>query len=95
MKTERYYSSLTQRHWVCASLITGRTLNTRDEIHEVKGWRLAAVIHVLKDEYGWPIESEYRGRDNIKHYWLAPGTDRTKLRFPPSARALAVQGGAA
>ena len=93
-KHDRFYSNPTQRYWVCASLLAGRTLNTENEIAEVKGWRLAAVIHVLIHEYDWPIVSEYRGRDNIKHYWLRPDANRTKLRFPPSAKSLAEEGGA-
>lgn len=91
-KHDQFYSNATQRYWVCTSLLAGRTLTTKTEIREVHGWRLAAVIHVLKDEYGWPIESEYRGKSNIKHYWLRPGTDRAALRFPRSARALGTEG---
>jgi hypothetical protein len=94
-KHDRFYSNPSQRYWVCASLLAGRTLTTKTEIREVQGWRLAAVIHVLIHEYGWPIDSEYRGRDNIKHYWLRRGADRSKLRFPSSARSLADEGGAA
>lgn len=94
-KEDRFYSSPTQRFWVCHNLLAGRVLSTQDEISEAKGWRLAAVIHALKQEFDWPIHSEYRGRDNIKHYWLAPGTDRTRLKFPRSARALASEGGEA
>jgi hypothetical protein len=90
----RMYSNPTQRYWVCFNLISGRVLSTQDEISEAKGWRLAAVIHALAHEFGWPICSEYRGKDNIKHYWLAPGTDPASLRYPRSAQALAQEGGA-
>ena len=92
---DRFYSSPSQRHWVCFNLLAGRVLSTQDQFSESKGWRLAAVIHALIHEFGWPIHSEYRGKDNIKHYWLAPGTDRTRLKFPRSARALGEEGGAA
>jgi len=74
--------------------LQGRTLTTKTEIREVNGWRLAAIIHALAHEYGWPIESAYRGKDNIKHYWLRPGTDPAKLKFPPSAAHLAEGGNA-
>lgn len=88
-KQERWYSNPSQRAWVCQALMQGRTLTTKTEIQEVNGWRLAAIIHVLYREYDWPIESAYRGDDNIKHYWLRVGIDQTKLKFPPSAAFLA------
>ena len=89
-KPNRWYSSQTQRSRVCEALLAGRTLTTQTEIREVKGWRLAAIIHALKDEFGWPFESAYRGKANIKHYWLRAGNDPAKLRFPPSAQSLSV-----
>jgi len=94
-REDRFYSNPTQRYWVCFNLLAGRILSTQDEISEAKGWRLAAVIHALIHEFGWPILSEYRGKDNIKHYWLAPGTVRTRLKFPRSAQGLAAEGDAA
>ena len=93
-KQDRWHSNQTQRAWVCAELLSGRTITTKTEIREVNGWRLAAIIHALRDAYDWPIESEYRGKSKIKHYWLRPGTDPAKLRFPPSAKHL-LEGGAA
>lgn len=93
-KHDRWYSSPTQIYWACRALVEGRTLSTRTEIREVEGWRLAAVTCRLRKEYGWPILVEYRGPDNIAHYRLAPGTDISRLKFPPSAKALS-QGGAA
>lgn len=94
-REDRFYSNPSQRFWVCQSLLAGRTLTTKTEIREVNGWRLAAIIHALIHEFGWPIRSEYRGKDNIKHYWLAPGTNRASLKFPRSAQALAQEGYAA
>ncbi|MRX49902.1 hypothetical protein GI374_05430 [Paracoccus sp. S-4012] len=93
----RWYSSPTQVFWTCKALIDGRTINHRTEIREVKGWRLGAIIHRLKDEYGWPILTDYRGPENVAHYRLKPDTDLSRLRFPPSARSLAegLEGGAA
>lgn len=75
----------------------GRVISTKSEIREVKGWRLAAITERLRKRYGWPILTEYRGSENVAHYRLAPGTDIARLRFPPSAKALAdgLEGGAA
>ncbi|AYF02185.1 hypothetical protein PY32053_02592 [Paracoccus yeei] len=91
--SDRWYSSPTQIYWTCDALIRGRVLSTRTEIREVKGWRLAAVCHKLSSKYHWPILVDYRGPENIAHYRLAPGTDISRLRFPPSAQSLG-QGGA-
>lgn len=83
-----WFSSPTQVYWTCKALLEGRTINHRMEIREVRGWRLGAIIHRLKSEYGWPICVEYRGSDNIAHYWLAPDTNPAGLRYPPSAKTL-------
>ncbi len=88
MTHDRFYSNPTQVYWTCKALLDGRTINHRTEIREVRGWRLGAIIHRLRHEYGWPIEVEYRGSENVAHYWLKPGTERTSLRFPPSAKGL-------
>ncbi len=83
--SQHWHSSPTQIYWVCSNLIGGRTLTHKTEIREVKGWRLAAIIHKLKREYNWPIEDAFRGKDSIKHYWLDRGADTSSLSFPPSA----------
>lgn len=88
MSSNHWHSNPSQVFWVCKNLVAGRTLTHKTEIREVNGWRLAAVIHKLRAEYHWPIEDQYRGKDNIKHYWLRPGTDPQKLRYPPSAAHL-------
>ena len=88
-QSERWYSNPTQVFWTCDALIRGRTISHWSEIREVKGWRLGAIIHRLRTAYGWPILVELRGPENVAHYWLAPGTDPARLRFPPSAQALA------
>ena len=95
MTTEKWYSGQSQVAWVCNALLNGRTINHRMEIREVRGWRLGAIIHRLKRHYGWPIETEYRGPENIAHYCLKPGTDSASLRFPKTARHLVAEGGAA
>ena len=91
-KSDRWYSSPTQRAWVSKALIEGREITHKTEIREVKGWRLAAIIHALARQYHWPIETVYRGADNIAHYHMHPGTDPAKLKFPPSAAHLTERG---
>lgn len=88
-KQDRWFSGETQVYWCCKSLMDGRTISHRTEIREVKGWRLGAIIHLLKSKYQWPIEVEYRGAENVAYYSLRPGTDFSRLTFPPSAMALA------
>jgi len=88
MTEPNFYSGKTQVFWTCDALLKGREISHASEINEVRGWRLGAIIHRLKHHYGWPIVPEYRGPSNIAFYRLKPDTDRTKLRFPPSAKAL-------
>lgn len=88
-KHDLTFSSPTQIYWTCAALLGGRTIGHDDEIAEVMGWRLAAIVWKLKRSYGWPIETEYTGPENHARYKLALGCDRAALRFPPSARRLA------
>jgi hypothetical protein len=88
MNTDKFYSRPTQVFWTCQALLKGRTISHVTEIREVRGWRLGAIIHRLKSDYGWPIQTTYRKPDNVAFYSLAPGADRATLRFPPSASAL-------
>jgi hypothetical protein len=89
---DRWFSGETQVFWCCKALIDWRIISHKTEIREVKGWRLGAIIHLLRSKYGWPIDAEYRGPENVAYYRLRPGTDIARLRFPPSAKALAVGG---
>lgn len=91
-KQDRWFSSPTQVYWACKALIDGRTISHKTEIREAKGWRLGAIIHLLKSKYRWPVEVEYRGAECVAHYRLRPGTDATRLDYPPSAKALAEGG---
>ena len=84
-----WHSNETQVYWCCKALMDGRIISHRTEIREVNGWRLGAIVHNLKKRYNWPIVAEYRGPENVAYYFLPPGTDRTRLRFPPSAKTLA------
>lgn len=94
MRYEQFYSSDSQVFWTCKALLDGRTISHRTEIREVRGWRLGAIIHRLRHHYGWPIHAIYRGPQNVAHYSLRPDVDRSKLRFPPSARGLSDLGAA-
>ena len=88
-KHERWYSGETSVYWACKALIDGRTISHKTEIREVKGWRLGAIIHVLRSKYRWPIDAEYRGPENVAYYRLRAGTDVERLEYPPSAAGLA------
>lgn len=96
-RSDHWYSNLTQVYWTCKALIGGRALSTKSEIREVNGWRLAAITEKLRKQFGWPILPDYRGPENLAYYRLAPGTDTSCLRFPPSAQSLCngLEGGAA
>lgn len=92
-KQDRWFSNPTQTCWTCKVLIGGREVSHKTEIREVKGWRLAAIWERLRRKYNWPIDTVYRGPENIAYYRLRPGTDPASLRFPPSAAHL-LNGGA-
>lgn len=95
MNDDQFYSGETQVFWACKALLDGRTISHVTEINEVRGWRLGAIIHRLKADYAWPIQTRYRSPDNVAFYSLCPDADCTKLRFPPSAKALSNGEGAA
>ncbi len=86
--TDKFYSGETQVFWTCKALLDGRTISHATEIREVNGWRLGAIIHRLKADYAWPIQTRYRSPDNVAFYSLSPDADRAALRLPPSAKAL-------
>ncbi|MEL7104786.1 MAG: hypothetical protein AAGM21_02625 [Pseudomonadota bacterium] len=88
MAKRDWFSNPTQVYWTCKALIEGRTITHKTEIREVRGWRLGAIVHKLREDFGWPITSEFRGGDNIAHYFLPKDCDWTKLRFPPSTKHL-------
>ena len=88
MIDDQFYSKPTQVYWCCKALLDGRTISHRTEIREVRGWRLGAIIHRLKADYAWPIQTTYSTPDNVAFYSLKEGTDRATLRFPASASAL-------
>jgi hypothetical protein len=94
MSHDLFFSSATQVEWACRALLSGRTIGHDDEIAEARGWRLAAIVWRLRHRYGWPITAEYVGPENRACYKLHPDADRSRLRFPRSARALAPRGAA-
>jgi len=93
MTTDKFFSKPTQVFWTCKALLDGREISHRTEIREVRGWRLGAIIHRLKTEYAWPIQTTYSTPDNVAFYSLKADVDHTTLRFPPSASALGKQEG--
>ena len=88
MTNDQFYSGQTQVFWTCKALLDGRTISHRTEIREVRGWRLGAIIHRVKADYAWPIQTTYSTPDNVAFYSLKADVDRAALRFPPSAKAL-------
>jgi hypothetical protein len=86
--SNHWHSNRTQVFWTCKALTQGRTITHMDEIGEVKGWRLGAIIHNLRRNYHWPIETEYKGPVRIAHYRLPKRTDWRGLEFPRSAKAV-------
>ena len=81
-----WYSNRTQVYWTCRALAMGRTINHMDEIGEVSGWRLGAIIHTLRTRYNWPIQTDYLGPERIGHYRLRSGCDVLALNYPRSAK---------
>jgi len=88
---EHWYSNPTQIYFACRALALGETLNHMDVIRGVKGWRLSAIVETLRNRYGWPIVTEYRGPERIGHYHLSKTCDPLALDYPPSARRLVAE----
>ena len=86
--TEYWYSNRTQICWTCWALVQGRTITHMDEIGEVQGWRLGAIVHTLRSKYAWPIDTEYRGPERLAPYRLSGRCDLRALEFPKSAIGL-------
>ena len=69
----------TQPRWVLALLAEGERPDHADWYRETGSWRLAAHVHALKCEFGWPVQStevpaptrRCPGR-TISRYWLGP-----------------------
>jgi hypothetical protein len=52
MSHDQFYSDKTQVHWTCKALLDNRIKSQRTKLQEVSGWRLPAIIHRLKQDYG-------------------------------------------
>ena len=89
--TDRWFSNTTQIYWASRALVQGQTLNHMDVIRGVKGWRLSAIVETLRNTYGWPIVTEFRGKERIGHYHLHTSCDPKTLTFPPSAKCLVTE----
>lgn len=79
-----WFSSDTAISWACRELIKGRTISHPDEIGEAGGWRLGAIVHVLRKRYKWPIVTERRGPARIAFYRLGKADE--PLELPKSAQ---------
>lgn len=93
-QSDNCYSKSTSVFWACKAFTEGRTISHREAMNEIGAWRLGAIAHRLKREFGWPVEVEYRGSEKVAYYSLAPDIDKASLRFPRSAKALGNDGGA-
>jgi hypothetical protein len=78
-----WYSGDTQVKWACLQLMQGREISHCDEICEVSGWRLSAIIHKLRHRYKWPIVTRY-DFNRIGHYRLEKGVIAGELKKPRS-----------
>lgn len=87
-QSNNFYSKPTSVFCACQALVQGRTITQQHEMAEIGAWRLGAIIHRLKREFGWPIDVDYRGSEKIAHYSLDREADRSALRLPRSAQAL-------
>lgn len=88
MSDRYWYSSPTQIAWACLALIQGRTISTRTKYREASGWRLSAIIHQLRHEYGWDIKTIYRNKDDRAGYYKLISEDLRALKFPKSCEVI-------
>ena len=88
-----WFSSDSSIKWACRELLAGRAISHPDGIAEAGGWRLSAIVHVLRHRYGWDILTVRKGTRRVAFYHLRrhPGT----LSLPPSAAQLGLFGGGA
>ena len=88
-----WFSSESNIKWACRELLAGRAISHPDGIAEAGGWRLSAIVFVLRHRYGWDILTVRKGTRRVAFYHLRrhPGT----LTLPPSAAQLGLFGGGA
>lgn len=78
-----WYSGDSQIAWACRAFLKGTEISHMDEILNVRGWRLAAIVWELKTRYGWQFDVRY-GVDNIAYYRLKRCLDKASLKMPRS-----------
>lgn len=88
----RWYSDTTQIAWACAMLAAGKKFSHACEFKAVRGWRLAAIMHILIHKFGWPILHEDR-KNGVRFYYLKLGVDAMTLKHPKSYRAYLIKSG--
>ncbi|MFN3701597.1 MAG: hypothetical protein ACK4VI_08775 [Alphaproteobacteria bacterium] len=88
----RWYSDTTQIAWACAMLADGHKFSHACEFKAVRGWRLAAIIHILIHGYGWPVLHEDR-KNGVRFYFLKPDTNAMRLKHPKSYRDYLIKQG--
>ena len=88
-----WFSSDSSIKWACRELLSGRAISHPDGIAEAQGWRLSAIVYVLRHRYQWDIQTIRKGARRVAFYHLRrhPGT----LTLPPSAAQLGLFGGGA
>ena len=88
-----WFSSDSSIKWACRELLAGRAISHPDGIAEAGGWRLSAIVYVLRHRYQWDIQTVRKGARRVAFYHLRrhPGT----LTLPPSAAQLGLFGGGA
>lgn len=81
-----WFSSESSIKWACRELLAGRAISHPDGIAEAGGWRLSAIVYVLRHRYQWDILTVRKGARRVAFYHLRrhPGT----LALPPSAAQL-------
>ena len=86
-----WFSSDSSIKWACRELLAGRAISHPDGIAEAAGWRLSAIVYVLRHRYLWDIQTVRKGARRVAFYHLRrhPGT----LTLPPSAAQLGLFGG--
>jgi hypothetical protein len=81
-----WFNSDSAVKWACRELLAGRAISHPDGIAESGGWRLSAIVYVLRHRYQWDIQTIRKGARRVAFYNLRrhPGT----LTLPPSAAQL-------
>lgn len=57
-----------QRAKICAYLKDGKSITPIEALNKFGAFRLSAIIYVLKNNYGMPIETEIVYEDGGKRY---------------------------